>query len=80
MSAARRQPGSTSSARAVPPRTASASGAGASEARTPVTRDAIVDAAMGLVEAQGIDALTMRRLSDELGVAVTAIYWHVGQP
>lgn len=33
---------------------------------------------MRLVEEHGPDALTMRRLSDELGVAVTAIYWHVG--
>ena len=31
-----------------------------------------------LIELHGIDALTMRRLSDELGVAVTSIYWHVG--
>ena len=46
--------------------------------RVPVSRDAVVQTAMRLVEAHGIDALTMRRLSDELGVAVTAIYWHVG--
>jgi AcrR family transcriptional regulator len=44
----------------------------------PVSRDAVIDTATRLVEAQGADALTMRRLSDELGVAVTAIYWHVG--
>lgn len=38
----------------------------------------VVDTAVGIVEKEGLDALTMRRLSDELGVAVTSIYWHVG--
>lgn len=44
----------------------------------PVSRDLIVDAALRLVEADDISALTMRRLAAELGTAVTAIYWHVG--
>ena len=35
-------------------------------------------AAEELVRAQGPQALTMRRLAAELGAAVTAIYWHVG--
>ncbi len=39
---------------------------------------AVLDAANRLVEADGLAGLTMRRLADELGVAVTAIYWHVG--
>jgi len=43
-----------------------------------VSRDRVVDVATRLVEEHGPDALTMRRLSQELGVAVTAIYWHVG--
>lgn len=38
----------------------------------------MLDAAMGLVEEHGLEALSMRRLAAELGVAVTAIYWHVG--
>ena len=40
--------------------------------------DDVVDAALRVVEREGADALTMRRLADELGAAVTAIYWHVG--
>ena len=44
----------------------------------PLTADVIVDVAGRLIELHGIDALSMRRLSDELGVAVTSIYWHVG--
>lgn len=46
--------------------------------RRPLTSDAVVDAAWRLVEEHGADALTMRRLADEVGAAVTAIYWHVG--
>jgi TetR/AcrR family transcriptional regulator, tetracycline repressor protein len=43
-----------------------------------LTRDDIVDVAVRIVEADGEKALTMRRLAEELGTAVTAIYWHVG--
>jgi TetR/AcrR family tetracycline transcriptional repressor len=43
-----------------------------------VSRDHVVGVALDLVQAEGIDALTMRRLAGELGLAVTAIYWHVG--
>lgn len=42
------------------------------------SRDAVVDAALALVEAEGPAALTMRRLAAELDVATTTIYWHVG--
>ena len=44
----------------------------------PLTRELVVDAALRLVEEQGVAALSMRRLAAELGVAATAIYWHVG--
>ena len=43
-----------------------------------LTRDAVVEAAVRLVEESDLDALTMRRLAAELGTAVTSIYWHVG--
>ena len=43
-----------------------------------IDRDDIVDAALRLVEDEGADALTMRRLAAELGVTATTIYWHVG--
>jgi len=46
--------------------------------REPVTRERIVDTAMAIVEAEGVDQLTMRALCDKLDVAVTSIYWHVG--
>ena len=44
----------------------------------PVTRDEVVETALRLVEDHDVAALTMRRLAAELGVAVTSIYWHVG--
>jgi len=31
-----------------------------------------------LIERDGVDGFTMRGLAEELGVAVTSIYWHVG--
>ncbi|HSA53070.1 MAG TPA: TetR family transcriptional regulator [Yinghuangia sp.] len=53
--------------------------AGASPAGTPrVTRDAVLDTAMRLVRESGAQGLSMRKLAAELGVAVTSIYWHVG--
>lgn len=33
---------------------------------------------MALLESEGIEAVTIRGLAAKLGVAVTAIYWHVG--
>lgn len=43
-----------------------------------ISRDSVLDTALRIVEEQGLKALSMRKLSAELGVAVTAIYWHVG--
>ncbi|MGV0578055.1 TetR family transcriptional regulator [Mycolicibacterium elephantis] len=37
-----------------------------------------METAARLIELDGVDALTMRRLAEEIGVAVTSIYWHVG--
>jgi AcrR family transcriptional regulator len=46
--------------------------------RRPLTRDAIVDAALVLLERDGIDGLSMRRLAQELGTGAASLYWHVG--
>ena len=43
---------------------------------TTLTREAILDRALDLVERDGIAALSMRRLGDELGVDATAFYRH----
>jgi AcrR family transcriptional regulator len=43
---------------------------------TTLTREAILDRALELVERDGVAALSMRRLGDELGVDATAFYRH----
>ena len=41
-------------------------------------REAVLDTAVGLLDAEGVEALTMRRLASELGVSAMAPYRHVG--
>ncbi|RUZ76092.1 TetR family transcriptional regulator [Mesorhizobium sp. M7A.F.Ca.US.006.01.1.1] len=43
----------------------------------PLSRERIVAVAVELLDAQGIDGLTMRRLADRLGSGVMSLYWHV---
>ncbi len=45
--------------------------------RAPLSRDAIVDAALRVVDREGLDATSMRRVAEELGTAPSALYWHV---
>lgn len=44
----------------------------------PVTADLILEAAARLIDLDGVPAFTMRRLAEDLDVAVTSIYWHIG--
>ncbi len=46
-------------------------------ARRPLTREAIVDAALRILERDGLDAVSMRRVGDELGTGAASLYWHV---
>ena len=46
--------------------------------RAGVTRDRVVDEALAIVERDGVEALSMRKLAASLGVQPTSIYWHVG--
>jgi AcrR family transcriptional regulator len=39
-------------------------------------REHVVDVAIDLLDAAGLDALTMRKLAAELGVQAGALYWH----
>ncbi len=48
------------------------------EAKEHLTKRDVVDAAREIVATSGVPSLSMRKLSSKLGVAVTAIYWHVG--
>lgn len=51
---------------------------GGAAPRGALSADEVVRAALAIVESDGLAGLTMRRLASQLGVAVTAIYWHVG--
>ena len=44
--------------------------------RTRLTKQVVVDRALGLGDAEGLEALTIRRLATELGVTPMALYWH----
>lgn len=44
--------------------------------RNKLTKDAVVDRALALADATGLDALTIRKLAQDLGVTPMALYWH----
>jgi AcrR family transcriptional regulator len=45
--------------------------------KVPLTREAIVEAALRVLDRQGMDALSMRRVGEELGTGAASLYWHV---
>lgn len=45
--------------------------------RAPITREAITVAGIRIVDAEGLEALSMRRLAEELGCQASALYGHV---
>jgi AcrR family transcriptional regulator len=47
-----------------------------SETRTALTREVVADRALVVADAEGIEAVTIRRLATELGVTPMALYWH----
>lgn len=49
----------------------------AKASRQPLSRQRVLAAAVALVDAQGIQALTMRRLADELHVEAMSLYYHL---
>ena len=51
----------------MPPKTAS---------RPSLSRDVVADRALEIADAEGLDAVTIRRLATELGVTPMALYWH----
>ena len=46
--------------------------------RDTLTSEQIVNAAIELLDAEGLEGLNMRALGQRLGSAATAVYWHVG--
>ena len=49
----------------------------ARKAKPPLTRERAIEAAIALADAEGIDALSMRRLARELDVEAMSLYHHV---
>ena len=47
------------------------------EPRAPLTKERIVGAAVALAQREGFDALTMRKLADELGAGAMSLYHYV---
>jgi TetR/AcrR family tetracycline transcriptional repressor len=43
-----------------------------------ISAELILDTAARLIEQDGVEGFSMRGLAQQLGVAVTSIYWHVG--
>ena len=50
----------------------------AQQQRQPLTREKIVDAALTLLEREGMQGLSMRKLAQELDAGAASLYWHVG--
>jgi AcrR family transcriptional regulator len=46
--------------------------------REPLTQEAIVDAALRVLDADGLDQLSMRHIARTLNTTAAALYWHVG--
>lgn len=44
---------------------------------SPLTKDELFERALAIVDAEGLEALTMRRLADEVGVEAASLYYHV---
>lgn len=44
--------------------------------RVTLTPQTVVEGALALADAEGLEAVTIRRLAKELGVTPMALYWH----
>ncbi|PSK89444.1 TetR family transcriptional regulator [Murinocardiopsis flavida] len=55
-----------------------APGGGSRGPRAKVSTSQAVDAAIALADAEGLDAVSVRRVSAELGISAMALYTHVG--
>ena len=50
---------------------------GRTAVRSSLTSREVARAALAMVERDGLDGLSMRRLADDLGVQAASLYWHV---
>jgi TetR/AcrR family transcriptional regulator, tetracycline repressor protein len=59
------------------PRTATATKPSTTAGKGDLSRDAIVERALTVMDTEGPDAVTIRRIAQEFGVTPMALYWHV---
>src|SRR6202034_1138125 len=52
--------------------------AGAASTGPSITVDKVLATAMRMIEENGVEAFSMRKLAAELGVGTPTVYWHVG--
>jgi AcrR family transcriptional regulator len=62
----------------VPPWSAARERPTGAPSKAPITQDAIVDAALALLDADGLEGVTMRRVAQRLGTGPASLYQHVG--
>jgi AcrR family transcriptional regulator len=46
--------------------------------KDPITPEAIVETALRVLDEDGLDGLSMRRIADQLDTGAASLYWHVG--
>lgn len=61
-----------------PVRRSRSTGAATASGGPPLSLERIVATAVELLDTQGVDGLSMRRLADRLGAGAMSLYWHVG--
>ena len=61
-----------------PPRRSRSTGAATGSGSPPLSLERIIATAVELLDTQGVDGLSMRRLADRLGAGAMSLYWHVG--
>ncbi len=47
------------------------------ETETGLNRESVIQAALGMLDAVGVEGLSMRALADRLGVKAASLYWHI---
>jgi AcrR family transcriptional regulator len=62
---------------AAPRRSGRSAGAAPRRSARTLSRESIVDAALGILDAEGLDAVTMRRVAQALGTGPASLYAHV---
>jgi AcrR family transcriptional regulator len=46
--------------------------------RDPITQQVIIETALRILDSEGLEGLSMRRIAEELDTGAASLYWHVG--